>query len=591
MVLATGQISLTDLNDTKQYILYLNGTHKTQIFDPNAGVYTPSFATSNLLIKPELFISGGTGENLMPSANVKSVRWYEGTDTTSPLAETLTGTTSDNLSYAIPTGTTTTTNKTLTLKSNLASLNNKAFTCVVTYTDTETNFDITLKALYEIVKITNGVKGAAGASGENAMTLALTNESVTIPTDQSGNGGIYTGSGTNVNLYEGATALQYDGVGTANGTFKVLATATGITAGAITDGGAYAIVAPATAMTTDTATISFMVTGKRLDGSPINLAKTQSFAKAKTGVAPTAYWLISSIAAINRNETGAYTPTSIVATGMAQTGAASPAAYSTYYRFSESTDGSTFNTKQTSGANAATATFTLSTQGLKAVKIDMFRAGGTTVLLDSVTVPVVSDGSSGVDAFYLNVWAPEGDTVRNSAGVLKLQADLYKGSGQVTPTAYKWYAQDPGSAGDSDSGAGWKLLTSTYTQGTSNYTTAILQVPASSIAGVEGFMCIVTGPGGTKYRGVIVVRDFQDPVIVNVLGTAVYKNGVGESTFTAQLIQAGSEIPSTGHTFVWALYNSTGTLIKTYPATGPSVTVPASDISGTANLIVDVSKP
>lgn len=594
MVLATGQISLTDLNDTKQYILYLNGTHKTQIFDPNAGSYTPNFATNNLTIAPELYVSGGTGENLIPSANVKSVRWYEGADTSIPLSETTAGTTSDNLSYSIPTGSVGTVSKTLTLKSNLTSRNSKAFTCVVTYTDTETNFDVTIKAFYEIVKINNGQKGDTGSAGVNAITLALSNEAVTIPTDQNGNSGVYTNTGTNIFLYEGATSIQYDGVGTANGTFRVTTAATGITAGAITDGGAHAVVANASNMTADTATIVFTITGKRLDGTAISLSKTQSFSKSKMGAAPTAYWMIPSVGAINRAENGSYTPTSISASGMSQTGAGTPAAYSTYFRFSESTDGTTFTTKQTSSANAASASFTLSTPNLKAVKIEMFRAGGTTVLLDSETIPVVSDGTSGadgVDAYYLNVWAPNGDTIRNSAGTLTLQADLYKGSGAITPTAYKWYAQDPGSAGDSDSGAGWRLLTPTYTQGTSGYTTKTLTVTAASIAGVEGFMCIATAPGtGVKYKGVIVVRDFQDPLVVNVLGTSVFKNGVGSSTFTAQLIQAGSEVPTTGYTFVWALYSSAGSLIKTYPATGPSVTVPSADFVGTANLIVDVSK-
>lgn len=591
MVLATGQISLTDLNDTKQYILYLNGTHKTQIFDPNAGSYTPNFATNALTIAPELYVSGGTGENLIPSANVKSVKWYEGADTSIPLSETTAGTTSDNLSYAIPTGSVGTTNKTLTLKSNLTSMNNKAFTCVVTYTDTETNFDVTIKALYEVVKINNGQKGDTGSAGVNAITLALNNEAVTIPTDQNGNSGVYTNTGTNIFLYEGATPIQYDGVGTANGTFKVTAAATGITAGAMTDGGAHAVVANASNMTADTATIVFTITGKRADGTAISLSKTQSFAKSKTGAAPTAYWMIPSVGAVNRAENGSYTPSTISASGMSQTGAGAPAAYSTYFRFSESTDGSTFTAKQTSTANAASASFALTTPGLKAIKIEMFRAGGATVLLDSETIPVVSDGVSGTDAFYLNVWAPNGDTIRNSAGTLTLQADLYKGSGSVTPTAYKWYAQDPGAAGDSDSGAGWKLLTSTYTQGTSGYTGKTLTVTAASIAGVEGFMCIATAPDtGVKYKGVIVVRDFQDPLVVNVLGTSVFKNGVGESTFTAQLIQAGSDVPTTGYTFVWALYSSTGTLIKTYAATGPTVTVPSADFKGTANLIVDVSK-
>jgi len=367
-ILASGQLTLTDLNDTRQYILYLNSNYKTQIYDPNTGAYSPNLSSSNLVIDPQLYVSGGDGSDLIPSANVKSISWYEGTDTTAPpLAETSTsGTTSGGLTYVIPTGTLATTKKTLTIKSNLTSMNNQVFTCKVVYTDPGTNFDITIVANAEIVKITNGQKGATGASG--------------------------------------------------------------------------------------------------------------------------------------------------------------------------------------------------------------------------------------VDAYFLNVWAPSGDTIRNSSGSLTLTADLYKGSSKITPTAFKWYIQNPAattsSLGDADGGAGWELLTSTNTHGTSNYTTGTITVPASAIDGVEGFKCVATAPStGTKYSGVIVVRDFQDPITVNIVGTNIFKNGTGSVTLTAQLIQAGVVIPTTGYTFTWALYDSNGSLIKNYTnVTGDTITIPATDVNGTGNLVCDVSK-
>lgn len=593
MVLATGQITLTDLNDVKQYILYLDGAVKTQIFNPNNSTYTPNFASSNLVITPQLFVSGGTGANLLPSTAVKSIKWYEGTQTDTPLTETLTGTTSGALSYAIPTGAATTTAKTLTIKSNLTSTNSQAFTAVVTYTDPATGFDVTIKAVYEIVKITNGT---AGDEGVAALTLLLSNEAVSIPTDQSGGAGNYANSGTDVYLFEGANPIQYDGTGTANGTFKITATPTGITAGAITDGGAFARLANASAMTGDTAQIVITITGKRANGTAISLTRTQTFSKSKTGVAPTVYWAVPSVAAISKSEKGVYSPTSISVNGMSQTGGGNPTAYSTWYRFSESTDGTTFTAKQTSTANATSATFAVpATANLKAIKVEMFTAGSATTVVDAKTIPIVTDGTSGQDSYYLNLWAPNGDTIRNSEGTILLQTDLYKGSTKVTPTAFKWYIQNPAatttSLGDTDGGAGWELLTSTNQQGTTGYLTGNLTVTAASIAGVEGFKVVATAPdSGSKFSGVIIVRDFQDPIVVNILGAAIFKNGEGSVTLTAQLVQAGVEIPNTGYKFAWALYNANGTLKKTYTGTTDTITVPAADVTGTANLIVDVTK-
>ncbi|AQN32580.1 hypothetical protein BCP12_168 [Bacillus phage BCP12] len=59
MARITGQITISDLNDAKQYILYLNPNYKTQIYDPNGLVYAPDFTSSNLVITPELYIAGG----------------------------------------------------------------------------------------------------------------------------------------------------------------------------------------------------------------------------------------------------------------------------------------------------------------------------------------------------------------------------------------------------------------------------------------------------------------------------------------------------------------------------------------------------
>jgi len=588
-IVSTGQLTLTDLNDTKQLILYLNANQRTQIFDPNAGTYTPNFPTANLVITPELFIAGGTGVNLLPSANVVTITWYEGTQTTTPIAEVV------GTDYTVATGSPTTVAKPLIVKTNFTAKNSQIYTCVVVYTDADTGFNVTLKANIDVVKITNGVKGD---NGVNAILAVLSNEADSIPTDSAGANGIYTGSGTEIYVYDGATALTYDAVGTANGTWKVTAVASGITAGAIADSGVYATVANMSAITVDSATVTYTITGKTTLGVAINLTKKQTFSRIKagvTGTSPTLYRLIPSTNAIQKNISGVYNPTTLTVSGKSQTGTGTYGNYSARYIIADSPDGVTFTDRYTTPADIASYAYT-PLANIKAIRVRMYLAGGVTTMLDEQIIPIVVDGATGAvgaDALYLNLWTPSGDTTSNGTGSLTIQADLYKGGSTVTPTAFKWYIQDPSatavSGGDADGGAGWRLLNVTYNAGTTGYTTATLTVPATAIVGVEGFRCIATY-ATLKYNNVIVLKDVTDPIQVSVLGASIFKNGEGSVILTAQLLQNGVELSTAGYTFAWAVYNANGSLNKTLAGAGATITVNAVDINGIGNVVVDVSK-
>ncbi len=129
-----------------------------------------------------------------------------------------------------------------------------------------------------------GSDGATGASGVDGMTFVLSNAAHTIPTDSAGNNGDYTGSGTTIRVYEGATELNYDGIGTSASTWKIgTIVDTNITVGTTTDSGAYATIGVASAMTADTASIDYPISGKRADGTAFSITLTQTFAKAKAG--------------------------------------------------------------------------------------------------------------------------------------------------------------------------------------------------------------------------------------------------------------------------------------------------------------------
>jgi len=119
--------------------------------------------------------------------------------------------------------------------------------------------------------------------GSGGLTAILSNESHTLTAPNSGNPTIFTGSGTLISVFEGTTQLDYDATETTNGHFTVTAAATGCTAGAISDSTNNASVAALTAMTADTASVTFTITGKTLLGESFTITKTQSFSLSRLG--------------------------------------------------------------------------------------------------------------------------------------------------------------------------------------------------------------------------------------------------------------------------------------------------------------------
>ena len=116
------------------------------------------------------------------------------------------------------------------------------------------------------------------------------------------------------------------------------------------------------------------------------------------GTSATAYWLISSASAIGKNTSNAFNPASITFTSKSQTGANAVTNYSGRFIISETTDGTAFTDKYTSSANESTKTYTPSATNIKSIRVRLYKAGGTSVLLDEQIIPVVTDGINGTSA-------------------------------------------------------------------------------------------------------------------------------------------------------------------------------------------------
>ena len=183
----------------------------------------------------------------------------------------------------------------------------------------------------------NGAKGADGIIGLSAITAILTNDTHAIPTDSTGTTINFSNSGTDLLIYEGATALTYDGTGTDTGKFTVTATVDGVTAGAASTvvingatGVRYANLTGASFDKTATGSITFTVTGRRLtveSGQTVGTAFTytvkQSFTKTPSGVAGepgAAYWITTSASVIQKNIAGVFNPSTVTFTAKKSVG-------------------------------------------------------------------------------------------------------------------------------------------------------------------------------------------------------------------------------------------------------------------------------
>ena len=121
--------------------------------------------------------------------------------------------------------------------------------------------------------------------GSSGINVAMSNESDVLHADSSGVVTDYADSGNVIRVFEGATELDYDGIGTSNGKFNVTATATGITVGAKSENILQCVFGNPSNMTSNKATVTFTITGKTLSGVDFSITKQQSFSKSKTGVA------------------------------------------------------------------------------------------------------------------------------------------------------------------------------------------------------------------------------------------------------------------------------------------------------------------
>lgn len=242
-----------------------------------------------------------------------------------------------------------------------------------------------------------GAKGEDGASGADAYTVILTNESHTF-TQQ-----VSSKATTQILAYKGS-AMQSVTIVSVNGVAATTtATGTGMTGFAFS----------CSTLTGESPTITFTFSGSfahpngtipiviEVDGIRFTKMFTYSIAlRGAAGAASSSYWLVSNASVIQKTsgDSVSYIPAELTFTGKRKTGSGTPTDYACRWILEFTEDGSTYQ-GMTSGVDEVSKTFALTdndgTNKIKAVRARMYLAGGTTTLLDEQIIPIVSDGAEG----------------------------------------------------------------------------------------------------------------------------------------------------------------------------------------------------
>lgn len=230
-----------------------------------------------------------------------------------------------------------------------------------------------------------------GAPGDKAVTAVLTNENQMIPCNSAGTpvSGAFNGAVSQIIIYNGGTD------DTKNWTITSAGTGVTFTKSATTKANDTATV---TAMSALTGKVTF--TCKRTGYDDIikvfSLVKVTAGADGKT---PVIYSVECDSIAINKttpsgSDAVTYTPSSVNVKAYSQEGNNARAAYTGRFKI---TSGSTaiYTSTQDESSYIITSSNMATAASNRYITVELYKAGGTTTLLDTQTIVITSDGAKG----------------------------------------------------------------------------------------------------------------------------------------------------------------------------------------------------
>lgn len=147
---AVGQITIIDFNDAIALTGYITSNHSSTVkYNQDDGSYNPNFGTSNAVLTPHVFISGGGTTDIMADlTSVKSVTWKRQTNAMTAPGDL----TSNEVSSGL------TNSGKLTIKANpfSASIYAISYLCTVVYTDPVSKLDSSCTIEFSFNAVTQG---------------------------------------------------------------------------------------------------------------------------------------------------------------------------------------------------------------------------------------------------------------------------------------------------------------------------------------------------------------------------------------------------------------------------------------------------
>ena len=429
----------------------------------------------------------------------------------------------------------------------------------------------------------------------------LSNPAHVLPASKAGVVSDYTGSGTRIEVYQGTNRLDYDGVGTANGHWKVtVANVADITEGTATaggtNGGRYANIGDHSGMSNsaDFKTITYTITGKATDGTAFSFAQPQTITKSKTGQDGTAGQSVKHETIFRKNvstiddDVGTFASPltgnsdwSLSMPALTANGDIAYASSRTFTSDGESPQDATWSTPiaaltRTNGTNATPLTIT---------DTDTSVAGETTLTFSDDSTFTIDDGDNGddgdgIDVIYQNsstalttapadsAGAPTGWSFTASAPASGEKTYISIGVRTQNTGSYDWSVPSAITAFDGDNGAGVNFVFARSATKPNTPTANGLNIPSQDIQWYDD------PPSGTTTL-------WSSKGTVGVNGTAyawgavfqVEGSAVAELKCYSDVVANNGASPTKPGTSTYNATNSTLTLNNTdWNLTPPSVT-------------------
>lgn len=403
--------------------------------------------------------------------------------------------------------------------------------------------------LHQIVKIKDG------AAGSSTYTCVLSDDSQVIPVDSNGN--LYpsslTGCETTISILKGATEDRQN--------WTIVATPSSGIQGTYTE---ETYTYKVTGMTVESGYVEFVATRS----GHATITKRFSLSKQRAGgdgADAAIYQLKSNVSVMTLNASKVLSPASVIFNAYKRIGNSVAASnYAGRFKISETTNGTTWTLKYTSAKDENTTTYTPSTTSLKSIKCELYSAGGTTTLLDTQSVAIVSDGKDGSDGAQgdgaVNVVL--GNVAElipcNPDGKVKTAKDI-----TIPYSCYKGLQRVAGAATLNTLPTGITLKSNTNATASSDGIIVLSVAAGATLASADSgdITIIVTVEKLTSTHKFTWIKNIQSdsPVLVQVMAPQgdVIINGSNHVVLEAQVLH-GSTIVTSKAKFQWSQYKGTG---------------------------------